>query len=288
MNGAGKPTRSPGSAGSIRRRCGLATNPICRQDRSAACRAGVRRHHPVHSLRAAAGPPRRQCRLRGAARAAAAAVAAQRTSRSLPAASRFRHSTCIVPCSVFPWHSGRNLRRSRPTFHISLRPRSAATIGASVCRPVGRAPDLSGPARRLTRTTATGRYRSRGSPHCSRRRRCNASAFRASCGTPIARCCAGLPNLIHLGDSVRDFADTAAIVSLLDVVVSVDTAVAHLAGAMGRPVVILLPHAADFRWMRAARRLALVSDREAASAAGLWRLGQRDRPAGGRTAANLC
>ena len=60
----------------------------------------------------------------------------------------------------------------------------------------------------------------------------------------------GLPNLIHLGDDVRDFADTAAIISLLDVVVSVDTAVAHLAGAMGRPVVILLPHAADFRWMR--------------------------------------
>ena len=60
----------------------------------------------------------------------------------------------------------------------------------------------------------------------------------------------GLPNLIHLGDDVRDFADTAAIISLLDVVVSVDTAVAHLAGALGKPVVILLPHAADFRWMR--------------------------------------
>ena len=60
----------------------------------------------------------------------------------------------------------------------------------------------------------------------------------------------GLPNLVHLGGDVRDFADTAAVISLLDVVVSVDTAVAHLAGALGKPVVILLPHAADFRWMR--------------------------------------
>jgi tetratricopeptide (TPR) repeat protein len=60
----------------------------------------------------------------------------------------------------------------------------------------------------------------------------------------------GLPNLVHLGDDLRDFADTAAIISLLDVVISVDTAVAHLAGALGQPVMILLPHAADFRWMR--------------------------------------
>jgi tetratricopeptide (TPR) repeat protein len=60
----------------------------------------------------------------------------------------------------------------------------------------------------------------------------------------------GLPNLVHLGDGLRDFADTAAVISLLDVVISVDTSVAHLAGALGKPVVILLPYAADFRWMR--------------------------------------
>jgi len=60
----------------------------------------------------------------------------------------------------------------------------------------------------------------------------------------------GLPSLVHLGGELRDFADTAAVISLLDIVVSVDTSVAHLAGALGKPVVILLPCAADFRWMR--------------------------------------
>jgi ADP-heptose:LPS heptosyltransferase len=45
------------------------------------------------------------------------------------------------------------------------------------------------------------------------------------------------------------FAETAAIVSNLDLVISVDTAVAHVAGALGRPVWTLLPFAPDWRWM---------------------------------------
>jgi tetratricopeptide (TPR) repeat protein len=47
---------------------------------------------------------------------------------------------------------------------------------------------------------------------------------------------------------VRSFADTAALVAGLDLTISVDTAVAHLAGAMGMPVWTLLPYAADWRW----------------------------------------
>jgi ADP-heptose:LPS heptosyltransferase len=46
----------------------------------------------------------------------------------------------------------------------------------------------------------------------------------------------------------RDLADAAALVSGLDLVITTDTCIAHLAGAMGKPVWILLPHLADWRW----------------------------------------
>lgn len=56
--------------------------------------------------------------------------------------------------------------------------------------------------------------------------------------------------LLPLGAQAHDFADMAALVSCLDLVISVDTAVAHLAGALGKPVWVLLPHyMTDWRWL---------------------------------------
>ena len=63
-------------------------------------------------------------------------------------------------------------------------------------------------------------------------------------------CLQALPAIARLGEELVDFADAAALIENLDLVITVDTAVAHLAGALGRPVWILLPHAADWRWLQ--------------------------------------
>jgi tetratricopeptide (TPR) repeat protein len=55
--------------------------------------------------------------------------------------------------------------------------------------------------------------------------------------------------LIDHSDELSDFADTAAIAEAMDLVISIDTSVAHLAGALARPLWVMLPFAADFRWL---------------------------------------
>jgi hypothetical protein len=53
----------------------------------------------------------------------------------------------------------------------------------------------------------------------------------------------------HFGPLLADFGQTAGLVENVDLVISVDTSIAHLAGALWRPLWILLPHAPDWRWM---------------------------------------
>jgi ADP-heptose:LPS heptosyltransferase len=56
-------------------------------------------------------------------------------------------------------------------------------------------------------------------------------------------------SVLHVGGELGDFVDTAAVISSMDLLISADTSVAHLAGAIGRPVWILIPLAPDFRWL---------------------------------------
>jgi Flp pilus assembly protein TadD len=60
---------------------------------------------------------------------------------------------------------------------------------------------------------------------------------------------AGPPGVLNFGSHLTNYAETAALIANLDLVISVDTSVVHLAGALGRPAWVLLPHAPDWRWL---------------------------------------
>lgn len=57
------------------------------------------------------------------------------------------------------------------------------------------------------------------------------------------------PHLLNISDQLYDFSDTAALCDCLDLVICVDTSVAHLSGALGKPTWVLLPSSADWRWL---------------------------------------
>jgi tetratricopeptide (TPR) repeat protein len=60
------------------------------------------------------------------------------------------------------------------------------------------------------------------------------------------------PRLTHVADRFDDMTDTAAVLQLADLLITVDTSVAHLAGALGRPAFVMLPFSPDWRWTLAA------------------------------------
>ena len=72
-------------------------------------------------------------------------------------------------------------------------------------------------------------------------------------GDSAAQQIAELPEGIEVldaGNSDRDLSDTAAVIDSLDLVISTDTCIPHLAAALGKPVLLLLPAHSDWRWMR--------------------------------------
>jgi hypothetical protein len=57
------------------------------------------------------------------------------------------------------------------------------------------------------------------------------------------------PHIVPLGSEINDFQDTAAVMTSLDLIISSDTSIVNLAGALGRPVWVLLPYNPDWRWL---------------------------------------
>ena len=105
----------------------------------------------------------------------------------------------------------------------------------------------SGPAMHVMRTTTTVRFRCGCCNRCSIMTR-PSSACRPKLRPGDAEALRARSNLIPRGQFFTDFAETAAVVAALDLVITVDTSFAHLAGALGRPVWILLPLVPDWRW----------------------------------------
>jgi hypothetical protein len=73
-----------------------------------------------------------------------------------------------------------------------------------------------------------------------------------SYATQLAPPPAGM-DIVDLAPEIRDFADTAALIASLDLIISIDTSVSNLAGAIGVPVWVAVPFVADWRWGKEGR-----------------------------------
>ena len=182
-----------------------------RQNHSAPCRAGIRRHHPVHPLCAVAGRAGREGHLRGSAGVAAAVVAIDAQDITVMAAGEPRPAFDLhCPLLSLPLAFGTQPETipaaipylAAPAERVGVLARSFAAGAAArrVClvRLVDR-----------TRMTATDRSRWRAWPRYSRIRRSDVSACRRELRMRMAKRCAACRTWSHLGDDIRDFADTA-------------------------------------------------------------------------------
>jgi hypothetical protein len=109
--------------------------------------------------------------------------------------------------------------------------------------------DSSGRATRPTRMIATAPSNWPASLRWPKSPACDSISLQKGAAAAEARTPPAGMELIDVAEELKDFADTAALLANLDLVIAVDTAVVHLAGAMGKPVWTLLPFAPDWRWL---------------------------------------
>ena len=141
------------------------------------------------------------------------------------------------------------------------KPEGRGPVPVGAIRACGEMATAAGQCRRASRSASTGRAIRRSSTtrrarsacnacfRCSRNPACSSSVCRRICVRGTPKSCAAGPTSPALGGEIETFADTAAIISLLDLVISSDTSVVHLAGALGKPVWILLQRVPDWRWL---------------------------------------
>jgi tetratricopeptide (TPR) repeat protein len=77
----------------------------------------------------------------------------------------------------------------------------------------------------------------------------SAHMFSLQLGPAAAQLAAAMPQITDLAPAIHDMADTAALMANMDLVISVDTAPVHLAGALGKPTWLLIPYSPDWRWL---------------------------------------
>jgi len=58
------------------------------------------------------------------------------------------------------------------------------------------------------------------------------------------------PEINSLGNEIKDYADTAAIIEMMDIIISVDTSLIHLAGTLGKRSYLMLPYSSEWRWLQ--------------------------------------
>ena len=198
-----------------------------------------------------AGAQRRHGGAGSAAGADGAAVARRRRGRGgRRAARRCPPSTCIARLGSLP----RALRTELVTIPAD---RAVSRGERRAHRPVARA--HRGAAVAAHRDGLVGQRRSRQRPQPLDPAGTLGAAVRAGRRSFIsiqrelraadAAALARTPNAHARRRRARDFDDTAAVVALADLVISVDTSVVHLAGALGRPIWVLLPFCPDWRWL---------------------------------------
>ena len=220
------------------------------QNHSSPCRARLWRHDPVLPLRTAGHAARRTRNFGGPKAVARADVHPGRRDadhlQGRPTA-RFRYA---LPIGSLPLVLGTRVETipSRVPYltpsgaHLEKWKRRLPASGGARRHQLGRqseVPDRFQPLNRPAAAVATARA-DRG------------AIFRLT-KRPARRKYGELsrqnPQIVYLGDEIQSFDDTAAIISLMDLVISSDTSIVHLAGALGKPTWVLLQFVPDWRWL---------------------------------------